>query len=167
MFVFAQILALIAIITWVISILLKKKKDILLMQVIANGIYGLEYLLLNALSAAGMNFLSFVRLLIYYFYTKNKIKMPKWLLLVFLILVIIFGFITYDGYLSIIPVIITLLYAYAFWQDNLFIARIIYIVAAIAWIYYNYHVRAYVGVVGNILEIISGTTALIKYREEK
>ena len=73
MFVFAQILALIAIITWVISILLKKKKDILLMQVIANGIYGLEYLLLNALSAAGMNFLSFIRLLIYYFYAKNNI----------------------------------------------------------------------------------------------
>ena len=167
MVILAQILALFAILFWVISILLKNKKNILLMQVIANGIYGIEYLLLGAFSAASMNFLSFLRLLVYYFYALLNIKMPKWILFVFIALVLLFGIITYDGLISLLPIIITVLYTYAFWQNNLNVARIIYIVAAIIWIYYNYEVGAYVGIIGNALEIITGLISLIKYRGGK
>ena len=137
------------------------------MQVIANGIYGIEYLLLGAFSAASMNFLSFLRLLVYYFYALLNIKMPKWILFVFITLVLLFGIITYDGLISLLPIIITVLYTYAFWQNNLNVARIIYIVAAIIWIYYNYEVGAYVGIIGNILEITTGLISLIKYRGGK
>ena len=137
------------------------------MQVIANGIYGIEYLLLGAFSAASMNFLSFLRLLVYYFYALLNIKMPKWILFVFITLVLLFGIITYDGLISLLPIIITVLYTYAFWQNNLNVARIIYIVAAIIWIYYNYEVGAYVGIIGNALEIITGLISLIKYRGGK
>ena len=167
MVLLAQVLALFAILFWVISILLKNKKNILLMQVIANGIYGIEYLLLGAFSAASMNFLSFLRLLVYYFYTSLNIKMPKWILFVFIALVLLFGIITYDGLISLLPIIITVLYTYAFWQNNLNVARIIYIVAAIIWIYYNYEVGAYVGIIGNALEITTGLISLIKYRGGK
>lgn len=167
MVVLAQVLALFAILFWVISILLKNKKNILLMQVIANGIYGIEYLLLGAFSAASMNFLSFLRLLVYYFYALLNIKMPKWILFVFIALVLLFGIITYDGLISLLPIIITVLYTYAFWQNNLNVARIIYIVAAIIWIYYNYEVGAYVGIIGNALEITTGLISLIKYRGGK
>lgn len=137
------------------------------MQVIANGIYGIEYLLLGAFSAASMNFLSFLRLLVYYFYALLNIKMPKWILFVFIALVLLFGIITYDGLISLLPIIITVLYTYAFWQNNLNVARIIYIVAAIIWIYYNYEVGAYVGIIGNALEITTGLISLIKYRGGK
>ena len=167
MVILAQVLASLAILFWVISILLKNKKNILLMQVIANGIYGIEYLLLGAFSAASMNFLSFLRLLVYYFYALLNIKMPKWILFVFIALVLLFGIITYDGLISLLPIIITVLYTYAFWQNNLNVARIIYIVAAIIWIYYNYEVGAYVGIIGNALEIITGLISLIKYRGGK
>lgn len=167
MVILAQVLALFAILFWVISILLKNKKNILLMQVIANGIYGIEYLLLGAFSAASMNFLSFLRLLVYYFYALLNIKMPKWILFVFITLVLLFGIITYDGLISLLPIIITVLYTYAFWQNNLNVARIIYIVAAIIWIYYNYEVGAYVGIIGNALEITTGLISLIKYRGGK
>lgn len=167
MVILAQVLALFAILFWVISILLKNKKNILLMQVIANGIYGIEYLLLGAFSAASMNFLSFLRLLVYYFYALLNIKMPKWILFVFITLVLLLGIITYDGLISLLPIIITVLYTYAFWQNNLNVARIIYIVAAIIWIYYNYEVGAYVGIIGNVLEIITGLISLIKYRGGK
>lgn len=167
MVILAQVLASFAILFWVISILLKNKKNILLMQVIANGIYGIEYLLLGAFSAASMNFLSFLRLLVYYFYTSLNIKMPKWILFVFIALVLLFGIITYDGLISLLPIIITVLYTYAFWQNNLNVARIIYIVAAIIWIYYNYEVGAYVGIIGNALEITTGLISLIKYRGGK
>ncbi len=167
MVILAQVLALFAILFWVISILLKNKKNILLMQVIANGIYGIEYLLLGAFSAASMNFLSFLRLLVYYFYTLLNIKISKWILFVFIALVLLFGIITYDGLISLLPIIITVLYTYAFWQNNLNVARIIYIVAAIIWIYYNYEVGAYVGIIGNALEITTGLISLIKYRGGK
>ena len=93
--------------------------------------------------------------------------MPKWILFVFIALVLLFGIITYDGLISLLPIIITVLYTYAFWQNNLNVARIIYIVAAIIWIYYNYEVGAYVGIIGNALEITTELISLIKYRGGK
>lgn len=163
MYVLAQIMGVLAIILWVFSILLKNKKDILLSQVVANAIYGIEYSLLGAFSAASMNFLSFIRLLVYYSFAKKEKEMPEFILIIFSFLILILGFLTLDGVLSIIPVIITLLYAYSFWQKDLKIARIIYILAAILWIYYNFKIGAFIGIIGNVLEIIAGVISLKKY----
>lgn len=164
MYVLAQVMGVFAIILWTFSILLKNKKDILLSQVVANAIYGIEYSLLGAFSAASMNFLSFVRLFIYYLFAKKEKEIPKFVLIIFCFLIFILGFLTLDGILSIIPVIITLLYAYSFFQNNLKIARIVYILCALAWVYYNIKVGAIIGIIGNLLEIISGVISLIRYK---
>lgn len=164
--IFAQIMGLLAIITWVMSILLKNKKDIILSQIVANAIYSSEYAILKAYSAASMNFLSFIRLIIYYIFAKKDKKLSKFILVIFFILIMLLGIFTYNGLLSIIPIIITLFYAYSLWQNNLKITRIIYIMAAVLWIYYNFQVGAFVGIVGNILEIIAGVFSLIKYHQK-
>ncbi len=163
--IFAQVMGVFAIITWVMSIILKNKKDIILSQVVANAIYSVEYTILKADSAASMNFLSFIRLIIYYIFARKNKELPKIILIVFSFLVIVLGIFTYNGLLSIIPIIITLFYTYSLWQDNLKITRIIYVVSAFIWIYYNFQVGAFVGIIGNMLEIIAGIGALIKYHK--
>lgn len=162
--IFAQVMGTFAIAVWVISIVLKRKKDIILSQVVANAIYSVEYISLKAYSAASMNLLSFIRLLVYYLFAKKNKDLPKVILVIFCFLIVVLGIFTYTGLLSIIPIIITLLYAYSLWQNNLMVVRIIYVGCAFIWIYYNLKVGAYVGVLGNFLEILFGIFSMLKYR---
>ena len=83
------------------------------------------------------------------------------------VIIIVIGIITVDTPLMLIPILATLFYTYSSWQNNMQKLRIIYIVAAIFWLYYNLTVGAYVSLIGNTLEIISGTSSLIKYRNKK
>ena len=165
MYITAQILGGFALLCWVMSIFLKEKKDILLTQIVANLIYSVEYSLLNVFQVASMNFCSFIRLLIYYLYEKKNKQVSKFILIIFICIIIIIGLVTYNNLFTFIPTLIAILYAYSFWQSNLLVARIIYIGCAFVWIYYNSIVGAHIGVIGNILEIIAGTIAIISYKK--
>ena len=167
MFILSQIVGFIAIICWVISVQLSKKSKIILFQTIANILYSVQYFLLNAIVAAFMNLVSFVRLSVFYTYeTKNK-RVPFGIMLLFMLIIIVIGIFTVNTPLMLIPILATLFYTYSSWQDNMQKLRIIYIVVAIFWIYYNFTVGAYISLIGNTLEIISGISSLIKYKTKK
>lgn len=164
--VLAQILGALAIICWVISIQQKNKQNILVCQIVANGLYAIQYYLLGALTAASMNFTSFLRSIVFYDNEKKNRKHSKFSLLFFSSAIIIFGALTYNGLFNLIPIVITLAYTYSVWQNNLFIARLVFLTAAFIWIYYNIKVGAYISIIGNVLEIISGITALIRFKNK-
>ncbi len=152
--IYAQVIGFFAILTWVLSIRKSKKKDLIFLQIISNALYGIEYTLLGGISAACMNFLSTLRCAIYYKNEKLKKETPKYVVLVFMIVMIILGVITYDGLLGIIPIVITCLYAYSLWQPKMKLLYIIIIFAALLWIVYNYFIGAYMSLIGNVFEII-------------
>ncbi len=157
----AQIIGGFAIALWVVSIQNEKREKILLFQFWANVLYMFEYGLLGAISASVMNFVSSIRCLT--FYKSNKCN-SYLSLIVFSLFVIFFGILTYDGFLSFIPIVITFLYTVSSWVKNPVWNRVTVLFAAIVWIFYNFTVGAYITMVGNILEIISGVVALVRYK---
>lgn len=167
MHIVALLMGIIAIVVWVSSVQQKDLSKILISQALANFFYGLQYAFLNVWAAAPMNFLSFFRNLILFYYNERKMKPPVELLLVIIAILIILGLITYDGPLTLIPPVITLIYTISIWQNNLNIIRYFFIVAAIIWIYYNLMVGAYVAIAGNVLEIISGSVSLVRFTSDK
>lgn len=162
----AQIVGIVAIVIWLISIRQTNMKKITFFQIIANGLYGLQYTILTAFTAAGMNGLSFIRCFITYEYVKRGKQPSKYILIVFSILVLLVGVISYSGLISLIPVIITLGYVYSIWQQNVYVTYVIVLVGAIMWIVYNLLVGAYVTVGGNILEIVFSIVSIKKYNEQ-
>ncbi len=163
----AQIVGIVAIFFWLISIQSSKQYKILFLQAVANLIYGFEYILLGVIETAFMNFTSFIRCLLFYQKRKQDKDISNLYLILFSFLVILFGMITYSGYLSLIPIIITLFYTVSSWMKDSKWIRIVFLISAIMWIYYNYKVKAYVCIVGNIFEIISGALSLIRFKDDK
>ena len=157
----AQIIGGFAIALWVVSIQNEKREKILLFQFWANVLYMFEYGLLGAFSASIMNFASSIRCLTFY---KSKKCNGSVGLVVFSLFVILLGILTYDGFLSFIPLVITFCYTISSWVRNPIWNRITVLVAAIVWIFYNYTVGAYITIVGNVLEIISGVISLVRYK---
>lgn len=164
MFIFAQILGILAIICWISSIQQKSKEKILIYQMVANALYTFQYFLLGAFAAASMNLTSVVRCLIFY-NNEKKQHHTTHSFYIFIIIILILGILTYSSPISLIPIVITIAYTYSVWQSNLKRTRIIFIIAAIFWIYYNLKVGAYISVVGNSLEIISGIISMKRFHK--
>ncbi len=165
----AQIIGAFAILFWVVSVHGKKQYKILFLQALANLLYTFQYILLGVFPAASMNICSCFRSYIFYRKRKEDKDISNVWLLFFIFLIILVGGITYNGYLSLIPIIITLFYTVSSWMKESTWIRIVFLVAAFVWIYYNYKVGAYITIVGNIFEVVSGILALIKFygKDEK
>ncbi|MBE6144798.1 MAG: YgjV family protein [Firmicutes bacterium] len=160
----AQLISVLAIFCWIISIQNKKKENIIVCQLSANTLYSIQYFLLNVYGAAFMNIISAIRSFVFYDNEKNKRKNSSYILAFFLVAILITGLLTFDGIISLIPIVITLAYTYSVWQNNLNITRYIFLISAFIWIFYNIKVGAHITVLGNILEIISGIISIIRFR---
>lgn len=161
----AQILSLVAVIIFIISVSAPTKKQILLLQTISNIFYSASYFLLNLTTTALMNGVSAIRCFVFYKYTKNTKKIPFIYLTIFISLVIILGIISYQGLVSLVPIIITITYFISTYIKNEKYTRLALIICALIWLIYNYNFSAYIAMIGNTFEIITGFIALQKYNK--
>jgi len=159
----SQFFGFIALIFLICSIQSNKKKNILVYQVIANLFFGVQYLLLNTLSAATMNIIGIARCIVYYYYEKKNKNAPEMILILFFIIIVIASIFTSTGLISILPIVATLLYTYGIWQNNLKKYRIIVVVGSLAWLAFNIFVGAYVAIISSILELTSGIVAIYRH----
>lgn len=155
------IVGIIAFIFFVFSLIQKNKKRILVLQIIANILYAVQYSLLLVFTPAIMNIINITRSYWYYKDELNHKKTPLWVLIMFIVIIFVVTIFIYDGYLSLVPPIITSIYAIATYQNNLKILRLTFMICACIWIIFNYSVGAYSGIIGNVFEIVFGTIGLI------
>lgn len=160
--ILAQIIGILAIIAFAISPQQKNKKGVLIFQLLSSVLYALQYLLLNAFSAVVTNIVGAIKCYVFYLYEKKGKKIPKYIFLIFMVLVLIFGIFSFTNIYSIIPIFVSVTMLYSTWQSNLKIYRIIMVITTALWLVYNCIVGAYVGAIGNTFQLISGITAIVR-----
>jgi len=165
--VFAQILAIFGLLFLIISVQLNNKLKILFCKIISNIFYGLQYLFLSAFSGACMSLLSLIRNIVFYLYNKNKSKIPISALIIFLIIMFVVSFWTFDTLLSLIPIFATMIHTYAVWQDNLKVYRFLSLIGAISWIVYNMLMGAYISAGASCIEFINAAIAIYRHDIKK
>ena len=161
----AQIIGIFAIIASAISPHFKTKHKVLIFHVISSLLHALEYLLLQGYSAVATNIIDAFWDFVYAKYAKDKKKTPKKYLVIYTIIILITGIFAFTNIISILPIILSIISAYAKWQDNLSLYRIIAVFLTLGWLIYNLCVGAYVGVIGNVFQLSSLVLAI--YRLDK
>lgn len=156
----AQVIGIAAILFFALSPQQKTKGRVLIFQSISSILYALQYVLLGAFSAVATNLIGLAKNLVFYRYAKENKDIPVIALGIYSGFIIVFGFLTYTNPISVIPVVLSLVYAYGIWQMNLKIYRGIAVVGAIVWIIYNLMVGAYVSVLGNAFQFASAVIAV-------
>ncbi len=164
MSVLAQVFGFIAIILWIFSVQEKESYKILLVQLISNIFFALQYLCLFALSGMVMYIIATVRCFIFYYYRKRKKTIPLHWLFLFIIVILISSIVTYQGLASIIPTIIVLSYTITTYLEDPKYIRFTFIIIPIIEIIYNFIVGAYVAIVGNTLEFSSGIISVVRHK---
>jgi ribosomal protein S18 acetylase RimI-like enzyme len=164
--VLAQILGFIAFLLYAISLQQNDKKKLLLIQIFTNILFGLQYLLLDAMSAAGMNIIYLASCILFY-YQGNK-KPSKAQLFMFIAAIFLIGILTYNNHFySLIPVIPAFICIYTLWQNNMTIVRVGALISGLSYILYNIIVGAYAVILMNIISSITVIIAIIRFDFKK
>lgn len=161
--IIAQVFGFVAFILYTLSLQFKKKRNILNTQIIANTFYALEYLMLNAYAGLNNSLFGIMRSLLFSVADKKRLKLPLYVPILFTIIVLIFGYVSYTDLFSIIPVFISIAFFIALYTNNLKIYRLIAALASGLWIVYNYHVLAYIGVFDSVIELTSSLIAIYRF----
>lgn len=161
------IVSILSIFLYVMSVQFKKKKNILTTQIGASFCYLIVYVIKGAWSGVFIEILEELKNIIFIKIEKNNKKIPLYILIIFILLLIIVSIIFYDGPLSLLPLLINILLFTSTYFKNPKYIRYTMLIAGLLWAIYNIYVGAYIICVGNVLEIISATISIIRYKEKK
>lgn len=161
--VVAQVFALLAMIVFSLAPHQKKKSGVLIFHIMANALYATQYFLLSAYPAIATNILSGIETIVLYVYMKKNKEVPVMIVWIYSFLILIIGVFTYQNIYSILPIFISIVYAYGTWQSNLRIYRIISVIGCTTWIIYNYVVQSYVGALGSAFQLVLAIIAIIRF----
>lgn len=159
-FIISQIIGVFALALLVISFQKKSRNSLIKLQTGSSLLYSLQYLFLGAFSGSIVHFICAVRNVIFYKFEK---KVPLKYLIITIVVMLSTLFITYDGLISVLPVLATVLYSTALWKGDVKIIRIIDIICCLLFIAYALRVSALMAFLATIIEMISALVGLYEY----
>ena len=164
-YIVAQIIGLIAFVVSLIAYHKKDKKTILNNMVTSNILNLIHYLLLGAFSGCITKLLAIFRDYFIILKEKNKKLSNSIYLIVFIILYIIATIFTYNGILSILPLVAAIIYIIFIWNGNEVIIKKTAFFCYFLWLIYNIFVLSVAGIVSNVISILSTLIAILNAKK--
>lgn len=160
------IVSILSIFLYVMSVQFKKKENILLTQIGASMCYLIVYVIKGAWSGVSIEVLEQLKNCIFIKIEKKNKKIPVFILIIFLLLLVGVSIYFYDGVLSLLPLFINIILFTSTYFKNPKYIRYTMLIAGVLWGIYNIYVGAYIICIGNILEIFSAIISIIRYKEK-
>ena len=146
------------------------KTKIILYNMASIILTGLSYLCLGAYSGIAMSFVDMFRNILFFLYdkynsNKDNITIPSiGILAIVYSLCILLAVMTYNSFLSLMPVFATMMYTYSIWKKNPKVYKWLGVPIGISLILYNIYIKSLFGI---ILEIILMLSAIIGLTKDK
>lgn len=158
MLILAQLCGLFGGVSNILSSWQNERKKMLMLLLIDNICYFSQYILLGALSGACISLINFFRTLLFI----NKKRLTNIVLVVFMIIYLIIGILTFDGIYTLIPTIISIFYVNVLWLDDEKLIRKGSVIMLLSWCIYNLSVNAYVSAIIEFVLMLSNILAIYK-----
>lgn len=164
MYILSQIAAFIALIITLISYHLKQKKKIFKMMCLSNVFNIVHYLCLGAYSGCITKIIALMRNLFIVKKENNK-KLDKLIyLILFIIIYVISGILTYKNLYSLLPLISATIFMIVTWHGKELQIKKIAFYCYFLWLLYNVLIFSIIGIVANIISLISTFIAYYNYK---
>ncbi len=155
-----MIFSILAFIALIVSICIKERKKSLIIQSINclfEAIYGF---IIYAYTGALLSVLNFIRTFL--FINKSKFNKTIYLLILLLFesIIIINCILTWNGYISLLPTIGSIIRTYCLWQSNMKLVRVSGITTGILYGSYYIYYNSWFMVLGDFILLITGIYAL-------
>lgn len=159
--VIAQIIGLIALVFAMVSYQMKTQKKIVLIQIISCTFFAVHFLMLGAYTGALMNLIAAIRSVVFANKDKKWGRSNWWIVFFSLVCVVAVGF-TWEGTLSLMPMLGMVLTSVAWGIENATLVRLISLPSSPLWIVYNFICGSTAGVLTEVFVMISIVTAMIR-----
>jgi hypothetical protein len=162
--IIANVIGIAAVITFVSSYQLKKRRAIVTCNVISRALYVLQYLLLGAFEGAALDVMGVLASVLAQNMDKGVIKKHRTAFIIGInALIVTVGLLLYESPVSLLPIAGILLQTGAFWFRNERVIRRLSFIGSPFWFVYNFLSRAYGSSVGDLMTMVSIGTAIIRY----
>ena len=144
-----------------ISFQCKKHSSILRFRTFNEILFAFQYLMLGAYTGGAMNIIGCVRNILF---SKQVAKGKKTTVatVVFSIIFVIFGILTWQGAKSVLIIVAKVLSTVAYGNKNTTVVRSIIFVTSMSWLIYNYSVFSIAGVVCEAITLISLVVGIVR-----
>lgn len=160
-FILEQAFGFLALISTVVSMQLKKKRSLMVLQTVSEAFIVLQYFVKGAFTGSFMAITSFVRDIVFTRY--NKKRAPLWMLIVLYAVMTVLTAISWAGPLSILPFIGSLIYAYTLWYGKVKWIRFGNAVGNSPYLIYTILTGNYVLFVMTLFEVVSAAIGFIRF----
>lgn len=159
-FIIAQIIGFCAMGTAITSFQLKKRKQILIFQIICTAIWTLHFLILGVPTACAINGVQTIRCVIYYFKETQKWAQSKFWLWFFLIASVVLTILTWENFFNLFPMLGMMFSTISLWLKKPKHIRLMTLPVSAVWLVYGVVCKSYAGVCNETFVIISVLLAL-------
>jgi hypothetical protein len=164
--ILGQILGGVAVILGFVSFQMKSARKILMFEIATATIFSLHYLCLGAWTAVALNSLSVVQCTAYFLREKSG-KKGKILPLVFTVLIVLSGILTWEGWHSLLIISGLAVYSVSMASSNPRFIRFAMLYKSPACLLYNLLVWSIGGVLYEAAVLTSSVIGLIKYKNKQ
>ena len=158
----AQIFGLLGLALSIMAFQFKKHQNIVLLKLTSELVFSIQYILLGAWTGAVLDFISVIRNFLFYKFVKKNISTTP-VIVIFGIFVVITGFVTFDGFISILPIGSKLLTTVSYGMRKERWLRVITLPSCILWIIYNLYVGSWAGALTDSMTLVSLLIAMYKF----
>jgi len=159
-----QGLGICTLILFVTSLQMKTKENFLLLNIVALVLYGVQFLLSNAITGAATMLVGIIRSIIFYIYKKRNLN-PSIAVLAFLLcLNSALSILAWQNMLSFFPFLGQMSNIYGQWQNDMKRLRIFSIIACVCFFIYLFYAGMYTAMLNEVFVTISSIIALWRFR---
>ena len=165
-YIISQVFTIISYIFLATTYYVKKRRNVLILNCVVQCSFVVAFVLLEAWSGLAMTVLALIRNL-FFIVDENKNgkrenmnKTDIGVLVVMYVVSIVSAIFTYEGILSLLPVLATMMYTYAVCQKNIRTYKLLGIPIEILWVGYNFYIKS---LFGSVLELVMLCVCTIGY----
>jgi hypothetical protein len=143
------------------------REKMLKFKLMGHALFFLHYFFLGALTGSIVNIVGGIRVYIFKKRFNKNWAYNKILPYIFTIAFLSIGIFTWDGYISLLPVMGMVLGTIAFWSKETKQIRILLLLSIMPWIIYNILVQSYAGIIGSTIILISNFIGIYRFDRPK
>lgn len=149
-----------ALICTVVSMQLKKKRPLMILQTASEAFIVAQYLVKGAFTGSFMSIVSFIRDVIFTKFEKKRT--PLWVLLVLYAVMTVLTILSWAGPLSLLPFVGSLIYAWSLWYGKTKWIRLCNAIGNSPYLIYTILTGNYVLFIMTLFEVISAAAGFIR-----
>ena len=159
--IIAQLIGFLALIASMTAYQMKTQKRIVMIQIISCSLFTAHFLMLKAYTGALMNFIAAIRSVVFANKDKKWAK-SNWWIVFFSIICVLAVSLSWEGYLSLLPMLGMVLTTISWGIENARLVRMISLPSSPLWIIYNFVSNSTAGVLTELFVMTSIITAMIR-----